>query len=443
MLSPYAGQQQYAKSMDVTISVGFVRGIVMKEMTKRRKDWNAMSEIDSIKVVVAAIVPSTGYQAENFLSSSPLENPKQVGDSVQYNAIFPLKGRESNGAPTRIKMPGLLQREKDGGDQANFKRQTVELLISLVLGNEALSLGKSSLMVTGEEVKTKQSDLPIDTKKSTVMKLQKKSTFPMKRTSSFSSKGSIGPTSFKYDRRRRKFHLERDAVLRVYMKASPTDAYPQNTNNTRGMGVSGRAGQQPMNTYHNGIPKIIVPTMGSFGGLPPQAPLGSTQSRNNIEHPHPMQEYREQSGHSMRSQSNPRQSQSRHSIQGNGSMYGGSNAQGSTPSPSYSGMPRTRSHSTPRQTTGSSYGGHGGNAYGGSSFNGAGNVMTGSRGRTPVRSGHGQSGHQQYGGSSYGAPRKPVMNQGSQYGGSSFHRSGSSRQHHSRSQSPHVFNRHY
>ena len=84
----------------------------MKEMAKRRKDWNTRSELDSVKVVVAALVPSTGYQAEIFLSSAPLKSPKEVGDEIQYNAVFPLKGRDSNGAPTRMIMPGLLQREK-------------------------------------------------------------------------------------------------------------------------------------------------------------------------------------------------------------------------------------------------------------------------------------------------------------------------------------------
>lgn len=454
MLSSNVMQHQHVTSLDVTISVGFVRGIVMKEMAKRRKDWNTRSELDSVKVVVAALVPSTGYQAEIFLSSAPLKSPKEVGDEIQYNAVFPLKGRDSNGAPTRMIMPGLLQREKGSDPHAQFKRQTVELLITLVSGNEAFTLGKSTLMVTGEEVKTKQFDLPVDTTKSTVLKLQKKSTFPMKRTSSFSSKMSgrskIGPTSFKFDRRRRKYQLEKDAVLRVYLKVSPSESYPRHPNGGGMAPVSSRYGQEPplaMESHHNGIPKVITPSMGfepeglstpSLVGYPPgSSAVVRSHSRGFSS---PMQDYREQSGHSMRSQSNPK-SPMPQTIQVNGSIYGGSAVQGGNPAPAYTGMPRTRSQSIPRQRANSSYGGQGGSAYGGSSYNNAGYGTSGSRGRTPSRA-PSHSGHQQYGGSSYGAPRKPHVSQGNQYGGSSFQRAGSS-QYRVRSQSPHVLNRNY
>ncbi len=443
MLPSPTMQHQHASSLDVTISVGFVRGIIMKESAKRRKDWNSMSELDTVKVVVTAIIPSTGYQASQLLSSAPLESPKDQGDAKQYNAVFPLKARDSNGAPTRIIMPGLIEKEDRNDPNAQFKRQTVELLITLVFGNEAFTLGKSSLMVTGEETKTKQSDLPIDITKSSVLKVQKKSSFPMKRSSSFSSKGKIGPASFKFDRRRRKYQIEKDAVMRVYLKVAPSNNVTQNPQNRQA-----QESRILAEKHHNGIPKVISPSMGfqpyalttppSFSA-PPYSQQGSVTRSNS--RGHMPQDYREQHNGSVRSHSNPR-SPMPQSLQGNGSMYGGSAAQGSrAPPPGYSGMPRTRSQSAPRQRSSSSYGGHGGSAYGGSSYNNAGYGPGMGGSRSPSR-GPSHGGHQQYGGSSYGAPRKPQMSQGNQYGGSSFQRAGSNqyRTPRTRSQSPHVRN---
>lgn len=443
----------------------------MKEMAKRKNDWNMKSELDSVKVVVAAIVPTTGYQAQNFLFSGPLESPKKDGDEITYNAIFPLKGRESNGAPTRIVMPGLIQKEEGN----EYKRQTVELLITMVFGNEAFTLGKATLMVTGEEFKTKQSDLPIDTTKSTVLKVQKKSTFPMKRSASFSSKmsgGSIGPTSFKFDRRKRKYHLMKDSVLRAYLKVTSSDPYAQQLNGGVGMGsianMSNRYRQDPsvtmgpsvaMGQHHNGIPKVISPSMGFQPTLNPSTNSMGSQGRVRGS-PSPLPDHREHSGYSTRSG---------HRSHSNSRTQVPNMMQGRTPPPGHGGRarshsrPRSRSQSTPRHKQRSSGFGNqpsgslGLSAYGGSSYNGAGSGNGGgpgsqhgfggsSRGRSSSRTG--QGGQQQYGGSSYGAPRKPQHpqqysnNQGSQYGGSSFQRAGSSN-HNTRSQSPQVFNRNY
>ena len=477
-------EQQYPESMDVTISVGFVRGIIMKEQAKRRKDWNTNSELDSVKAVVTAMVPATGFQAEGFLTSGPLENPKKIGEELKYNAIFPLKERDSNGAATRIVMPGLLQRDRSNTDDGQFpsgqyKRQTIELLITLVFGNEAFTLGKATMLVTGEEVKTKQSDLPIDTAKSSVIKLQKLSTFPMKRSGSMSSNkhGEIAPTSFKYDRRRRKYQIEKDAVLRAYMKVTPSNPYAGQAQG-QGQGQDqGRAhAQVPGGRDQSGIPRNITPNMGfeppmsgnpsmgfpqqggfvgSHGRVPSSPSVGSYRG-----HPSPMGEFRDhsrvtlQTGGYRSHSSSPRSQQQ--SVQGNGSLYGGSQqrsqqhvtSQGRAPPPGAISMTRTRSQSTPRQPAG--FGSQGGGAYGGSSFNGSNGAGPGGYGFSGSGSARGRTSSRQehYGGSSYGgsqqgsSQRKPQANQGSQYGGSTFHRTGTSQQQQSmRSASPHVYNR--
>eukprot|EP00979_Chaetoceros_neogracilis_P017056 scaffold10175_cov268-Chaetoceros_neogracile.AAC.12 len=444
-------QNSMAASLDVVISVGFVRSIVVTE-AKRRKDWNTNAELDSIKAVVTAMVPATGYQAEGFLSSGPLESPKRVGEVMQYNAIFPLKRRNSNGAPTRITLPGLMQQQDINTDGEEFpsryKRQTVELLITLVYGNEAIALGKTTLLITGEEVKTKQSDLPIDTGKKAVIQLKKKSKFPIKSSSSVSSnkQGDIAPTSFKYDRCRRKYQIEKDAVLRAYVKCVPSDPYGQQ-HNTRGVigSISQRYNESnrsaPIHRNQSSIPKVITPGMGfepSMGGsVYSNAGLNSvTGSYGRGNSSSPMTEYRDHSGRTFhqagsRAQSNSRTAQLP-SVDGNGSMHNSSHAR--TPPPGHL-MTRQRSSSTPRQRSSAS-GGHG-SAYGGSSYNGSHPDYsfsgTSTRGRSVSRG----SNHQQYGGSSFGSPsRKPGVHQGGQYGGSHFNRAGAPPQ--TRSQSPHV-----
>jgi hypothetical protein len=460
-------QSPMAESLDVVISVGFVRSIIMTE-AKKRKDWNTKAELDSVKAVVTAIVPASGCQADGFLSSGPLESPKQIGNEMKYNAIFPLKVK-NNGAPTRITMPGLIQRDRsaEGADVVGqYKRQTIELLITLVFGNEAVVLGKATLLVTGEEIKTKQTDLPIDTGKKSVLQLQKKSTFPMKRVASLSSnkEGEISPVSFKYDRRRRKYQIEKDAVLRAYMKCVPSNPYAHQNN----VGASQRynvSQSASIARSSSSIPKVIAPDMGFepyMGGsmssnLGLNSVTGGSYGRGRGNNAALMAEYRDHSGRTFqaqtgfRSQSSPRTGQSP-SVQGTGSMH--SYSQGRAPIPlrigtpapfqvrapaPFQGMVRQRSSSTPRQKS-SALGGHG-SAYGGSSYNGSRPDYSfsgsGTRGRSVSRSS--SSNHQHYGGSSYGSPvRKAAMaSQSSQYGGSHFKRPGGSQQ--MRSPSPHVY----
>lgn len=443
-------QNSMAASLDVVISVGFVRSIVVTE-AKRRKDWNTNAELDSIKAVVTAMVPATGYQAEGFLSSGPLESPKKVGEIMKYNAIFPLKSRDSNGVPTRITLPGLMQRDKNVDNEdfpSPYKRQTVELLITLVLGNEAITLGKTTLLVTGEEVKTKQSDLPIDTDKKSVIQLKKKSTFHMKRSSSISSnkQGEIAPTSFKYDRRRRKYQIEKDAVLRAYVKCVPHNPYGQQINAQGGMGPV----SQQYNENHeastartqSGIPKVISPGMGFEPSMGGSGSVYSTLGLNSVTGSYgrgndssPVKEYSDHNGRTFQEAGSRPQSNSR--IHPYVSMHNSSH--GRTPPPSHL-MTHQRSSSAPRQRSGAA-GGHG-SAYGGSSYNGSHADYsfsgTGTRGRSVSRG----SSHQQYGGSSYGTPsRKPNMHQGSQYGGSHFNRAGVPQP--MRSPSPEMFTRQY
>lgn len=407
----------------------------MKEQVNRRRDWNSNSELDSVKVVITAMVPSIDYQAEGFLSSEPLESPKQAGDVMKYNAIFPLKAKNTNGAPTRITMPGLMQLDRSDVEnrqfQSQYKRQTIELLITLVFGNEAITLGKATLLVTGEEMKTKQADLPIDTSKNTVLKLQKKSTFPMKRSNSLSSnkQGEIAPTSFKYDRRRRKYQIENDAVLRAYLKCVPSVSMDQGhryqgiMSSTQEMQNQYKAGLTSKNDA--GIPKVIIPKVGgdlSMGGSV-YSNMGYTPSTGGSAMPMPIMDSRDNSGRAHqsrgRSHSNSRPTHSA-SVQGNGSIYSAS--YGRVPPPG-NVITRQRSYSAPRQRPQFPQNGSGPDY----SFSG-----NGAPGRSMSR---GSSGHRQYGSPYESGRNGPISHAGSQQGYASTS-TGNRRR---RSASPHVY----
>lgn len=248
--------------LDVIISVAFVRGIVMSELSKRDKGWQ-QSELDVVKVVISAYVPSTGQQSDRSLTSLSLSDPKAVKDVLKYNAIFPLKASDSS-TPTRIVLPGLIKRDASSPNNTEsyelYKRQTIELLITLMLGNEIISLGKTTMVVTGEEFKTKQYDLHIETEKKSVASTQKKIEFPMKRVNSLSSLrgGEITPTAFKHDRRRRKWHIEKDAVMRVFMKVVQSKGQ-YDTANTYKQGY-----MEPMSRNPNEVPRTIISNTGYY-----------------------------------------------------------------------------------------------------------------------------------------------------------------------------------
>ncbi len=214
-------------NLDVTISIGFLRGIFMQEQNVGM-DWQNQTELDPCKVVVIARNETHMVQADEYITSAPLERPKPVGDWMNYTALFPLKG---SNPPTKMSLPNLIHRDLSSSEYTDvhgqYKRESIDLLITLIFGNEAITLGKARLLITGEEVRTKQSDLPIDISKDSIVKAQKKTQFPMKRMTNLPSgrDGELEPVSFKYDRRRRKFQIETDAVLRVFYKVSPHDPF--------------------------------------------------------------------------------------------------------------------------------------------------------------------------------------------------------------------------
>lgn len=395
-------------TLDVIISAAFVRGIVMSELSKRDKLWQ-QSELDQVKVVISAYVPSTGQQSDRVLTSLSLSDSKVVNGVLKYNAIFPLKASDRS-TPTRIVLPGLIKRDTSVSDDTEsyeqFKRQTIELLITLTLGIEVITIGKTTMVVTGEEFKTKQYDLHIVTEKKSVANIQKKVDFPMKRVNSLSSlrSGEISPASFKYDRRRRKWHIEKDAVMRVFMKVVPS-TIQKYTASTDHLGDRESIYRNPIE-----VPRTTISNAGYYEPEEVWSPQGS---KANFGIPF-----------TTRSHSNPR-------ARSGSFQYGipdevvldmssSSSAKGFIGTPetisSINQRDSNRSKSAPRFRDRSPVVSRNFGTYGGSLY---GNNLGGSNRRDyDVEI-------DRYGGSSYGVPRKnsPKSSHG-EYGGSSFHRAG-------------------
>ncbi len=481
-----------ADTLDVTISIGFLRGIFMQESNKSKSsDWQERHhEIDTVKVAILARNEANLIQADDFITSAALEKPKPVGEWMNYTALFPLKGTN---APTKMTLSGLIKRDHTNSQYSShgqYKRESIELLITLVFGNEAITLGKARLLITGEEVRTKQSDLPIDISRDGILRSQRKSHFPMKRMTSLPSSkgGDLAPISFKYDRRRRKFQIETDAVLRVFYKVSPYNPFNASNRdlNTKSsmkdggnqsiysgknagkkkfwdrsprsssVGPRSRAGDVPSHIggYTNpGIghspvvpfqnmnmarPPSAISATGSLGmssGIPLSPSMGGSSSRRGYQ-----QQYMNMNGMSsnnMQAQGIMRRTPP--NTRGESSFGGNSGGGYYGTSPGRTGPPggHPRSQSAPRMRYGGgSYGNEQPSMYGGSSY-GYGGGSTGMSRNSGSRRNGGSTisrGEQHYGGSSYGgSPRKMNFGEGS-YGG---HRGGYSR---TRSQSPYVRN---
>jgi len=289
------------ETMDVTLSVGFLKGIIAQENSKHAaRDWvNDADGYDrrGVRALITALVPDNTIGGGGSIASAPLEITETMGRNNVYTAIFPLKGGKVSSS---ITIPGLLKSERlssrslQYGQQQSIKPQPIDLIIGLVNENEQITIGKATILATGEEIRTKQVDLPIEVSRDSIMRSQKKSSYQGKKASSMSvdRHGDIAPAAFKHDRTRRKYKIERDAVLRVFIKSLPA---------TNG-GFSGLNGSRSLNGSRR------------RRSMTPQSRQPSSSRRMN---PHPPQDFQGQrSSSSRRMNSNPPQdfhNMSRHS----------------------------------------------------------------------------------------------------------------------------------
>jgi len=240
-------------AMDITLSIGFLSGIVGQESSKnlsrgRMYDSSGGYNQDGVIAMVTVLVAGKDLSGFDNIVSAPIEATEEEERSRFFTAVFPLMGGQVSSS---ITIPGLLQEVQTSGrnmsyDQRCFKPQAIDLLISLVYQNEQLYFGKTTILATAENSRTKQVDLPIDTARDSIMRAQKKSTGGKRLPSMKADRdGDIAATAFKCDRSRRKYKIEKDALLRVFIKSKPskTSHSQQNRSNSRGSYA-----QQPMAT---------------------------------------------------------------------------------------------------------------------------------------------------------------------------------------------------
>lgn len=216
--------------MDVTLSVGFLRGIVAQESSKHAARGGLYEsgayDQDGVRAIITAIVPEKSIINGGNITSAPLEAAESVGRKKVYTAMFPLKGGKVSSSVT---IPGLLQGDQRSSRNMPYghriiKPQPIDLLISIMFQNERMYLGKATILATGEEIRTKQIDLPIDVARDSIIRTQKKSSIGKRAPSITADRhGDVAPTAFKYDPTRRKYKIERDGLLRVFIKALPAN----------------------------------------------------------------------------------------------------------------------------------------------------------------------------------------------------------------------------
>lgn len=225
-MQPAGGE---VNAMDVTLSLESLRGIIAQESSKhavRGKVYGSAINQDEVRVMITVLAPEETSRGFQNITSEPLEVAETNGRTNAFTAMFPLNGNKMSSS---ITFAGLLQR---GGMQnrnksygySRLKPQPIELLISIVYQIEQICLGKATIIATGEEIRTKQIDVPIDVAKDSILKSQKRSTGGRNILSIAADRhGGVAGAAFKYDPTRRKYKIEKGASLRVYIKAVPVD----------------------------------------------------------------------------------------------------------------------------------------------------------------------------------------------------------------------------
>ena len=154
-------------AINVTLSLDSLRGIVVQESSKRAvrgKVYDSATNQDGVRVMITALVPEENIRGFNNIKSEPLETAETKGRKKFFKAIFPLNERKDSSS---ITIAGLIQGEQmyspnSPNGHTRLKAKPFDLLISLVHQNEEICVGKATILATGEEIRTKQIDLPID-----------------------------------------------------------------------------------------------------------------------------------------------------------------------------------------------------------------------------------------------------------------------------------------
>lgn len=216
--------------MDVQIGIDIMEGLVMECTKSKGESPLGPTQINAIVSCNKNV--SRSRQIATHVPSLPLSVPvASFGDKVHNFLVrWPADFDPHGDALSTFKLSRLMKKDAFYSDvpglNTGFVPDEIELSIGLMRGSEILTLGKTKLIITGNETDEMIIDLPISNEKE-VVKNKPRDPSPLKKTTSKvfgkSPKGSVKtlkPLSFPADKSR-KFHLTDNAMIRLRVQLFP------------------------------------------------------------------------------------------------------------------------------------------------------------------------------------------------------------------------------
>jgi len=216
--------------MDVQIGIDIMEGLVMECVKNKEESPLGSTQINAIVSCNKNV--SRSRQISTHVPSLPLSVPvASFGDKVHNFLVrWPADFDPHGDALSTFKLSRLMKRDAFYSDipgmYTGFVPDEIELAIGLMRGSEMLTLGKTKLIITGNETNEMIIDLPISNEKE-VVKNNQRDPSPLRRKSSKifgnSPKGTVKtlkPQSFSADKSK-KFHLTDNAMIRLRVQLFP------------------------------------------------------------------------------------------------------------------------------------------------------------------------------------------------------------------------------
>jgi len=218
--------------MDISVGVDIMEGLIMEIIKQKGQPPLGTSPVTA--VISCKKNVSSSRQISTHVPSLPLSVPSASFSDKVHNFLvrWPADFDPHGDALSTFKMSRLMKKDtlnpEEAGLTSGFVAEEIELSIGLLRGKEMLTIGKATLIITGNESDEMVIDLPISNEKDVVKdKKRDSSPSPLKRTNSKlfskSTKNTVKvlkPLSFPDDKRR-KFHLTDNAMIRLQVKVHP------------------------------------------------------------------------------------------------------------------------------------------------------------------------------------------------------------------------------
>ena len=216
--------------MKVCIGIDIMEGLVLE--CNKSKNEQPLGIFPLNAVISCTKNVSCSRQIATHVPSLPLSIPSSSFSDKVHNFLvrWPADYDPRGDALSTFQLSRLMKRDafySDGtGLSSGFQPEEIELTVGIMRGSEMLTLGKATLVITGEENEELVIDLPINTEKD-IVKNKKKEPPPLKRTNSKifgkvtkPNAKILKPLSFPSDKRR-KFHLTENAMIRLHVSVTP------------------------------------------------------------------------------------------------------------------------------------------------------------------------------------------------------------------------------